>query len=133
MKRCTLHIAKLEDFKTWLAFEGIAHRPGKGDWQVLQVETPQHGWQVVFARADMPEHFTINEKLMPLVRAFIADTRSQKTPLLELSDALVDEHLDAVLRAAGSGLRYYSMEKTISEMRRAMREAMTAALKGGAQ
>lgn len=36
----------------------------------------------------------------------------------------IDQHLDAVLRAAGSGLRYYSMQKTLDEMRAAMRAAM---------
>ena len=51
--------------------EGIAHRPGKGAWQVLQVQTFSHGWQVVFSRADMPEHYTVNEKLMPTVRKFL--------------------------------------------------------------
>ena len=39
----------------------------------------------------------------------------------------VDQHLDAVLRAAGSGLRYYSMQKTLDEMRAAMGAAMRAA------
>lgn len=44
-------------------------------------------------------------------------------------DELVDKHLNAVLRAAGSGLRYYSMPKTISEMRDAMRAAMAEAVR----
>lgn len=36
----------------------------------------------------------------------------------------VDKHLDAVLKASGSALRHYSMQKTIDDMRAAMREAM---------
>lgn len=71
MKRCTLHLTHLEPFKEWLNSQGIAHRPGKGAWQVLQVQTFSHGWQVVFSRADMPEHYTVNEKLMPTVRRFL--------------------------------------------------------------
>lgn len=43
------------------------------------------------------------------------------------SDAMVNHHLEAVLRASGSSLRYYSMEKTLEEMRGAMRKAMVAA------
>lgn len=38
----------------------------------------------------------------------------------------IDQHLDAVLRAAGSGLRYYSMQKTLDDMRAAMQTAMLA-------
>lgn len=67
-----LHISKLDAFKLWLNDHGIAHRPGKGDYQVLQVRTPNNGWQCVFRKNEMPEHFTVNEKLMPLVRRFIA-------------------------------------------------------------
>lgn len=36
----------------------------------------------------------------------------------------VDRHLDAVLRASGSGLRHYSMALTLEAMRAAMRAAM---------
>ena len=39
----------------------------------------------------------------------------------------IDKHLDAVLRASGSALRHYSMQKTLDDMRSAMRTAMTAA------
>lgn len=39
-------------------------------------------------------------------------------------DSTVDAHLDAVLRASGSGLRYFSMQKTLDDMRAAMRSAM---------
>lgn len=42
-------------------------------------------------------------------------------------DDVVNQHLDAVLRASGSALRYYSMEKTREEMREAMRTALRAA------
>ena len=42
-------------------------------------------------------------------------------------DELVDLHLDAVLRAAGSALRHYTMPKSLADMRAAMREAMAAA------
>lgn len=44
----------------------------------------------------------------------------------------IDQHLDAVLRAAGSGLRYYSMQKTLDDMRAAMQAAMLAVPKDAA-
>jgi len=47
-----------------------------------------------------------------------------------IPDVVVDKHLDAVLQAAGSDLRYYTMDRTVARMRAAMREAMQA--KGGA-
>lgn len=51
-------------------------------------------------------------------------------PALEnkMSDEIIDKHLDAVLRASGSGLRYFSSVKTIDDMRQAMRLAIAAAV-----
>ena len=69
--RGALHINKIDAFKEYLDSQGIAYRPGKGNWQVLQVLTPEHGWQCVFSRADMPEHYTIQDKLYPVFKAFL--------------------------------------------------------------
>jgi len=74
--RNTLHILKLEDFKQWLIDNNIANRPGKGDWQVLQVHTLRFGWQCIFERADMPEHLTVQDRLMPLVNKFINERKA---------------------------------------------------------
>lgn len=73
--RCTLHVNKLEAFKVWLQDNDFDYRPGKGEYQVLQVQTKRHGWQVVFKRADMPEHYSINDKLYPIVKRFIKEGR----------------------------------------------------------
>jgi hypothetical protein len=43
-----------------------------------------------------------------------------------LSDADIDMRLDAVLRSSGSALRHYSMQKSLDDMRTAMRWALTA-------
>ena len=66
-----LHINKLDAFKRYLDSKDIPYRPGKGGWQVLQVMTRKYGWQCIFRRADMPEHYTIQEKLYPIVRQFL--------------------------------------------------------------
>ena len=44
-----------------------------------------------------------------------------------MTDKEIDAALDAVLRAAGSGLRYYSMQLTLDRMREAMRKAVDQA------
>lgn len=69
--RHILHKSKLEDFKAWLDKKDIPHRDGKGAYQVLQILTPIFGWQCVFIKEAMPEHFSVNEKLIPIVRRFI--------------------------------------------------------------
>jgi hypothetical protein len=43
-----------------------------------------------------------------------------------VSDEIVDQHLDAVLRASGSALRHYTMASTLAAMRQAMRTAIAS-------
>ena len=37
----------------------------------------------------------------------------------------IDAALDSVLKASGSGLKHYTMEKTLTDMRNAMRKIMS--------
>lgn len=73
MAKNLLHITKLADFKTWLDAKGIAHRPGRGDWQVLQVCKDGTHWNCVYERIEMPEHYSTDRHLDSLVRAFCGE------------------------------------------------------------
>lgn len=70
MSKNLLHITKLEEFKAWLDSEKIPHRPGKGEWQALQVCKDGKNWSSIFIRLDMPEHFTTDWRLDKLVGKF---------------------------------------------------------------
>lgn len=72
-QRCLLHTTKLQSLKDWLDASGIPHRPGKGEYQALQVWTDDHGWQVIFNRLNKP-HLTLNKGLVPLVRRFLNES-----------------------------------------------------------
>jgi hypothetical protein len=43
-----------------------------------------------------------------------------------LSDEAIDQHLDAILRSAGSRLKNYTMAKSLDDMRAAMRRVLAA-------
>lgn len=75
MSRALLHKSKLDEFKGWLNVAGITHRPGRGEFQVLQVALPRNQWGVVYDRLDAREHFTVTESLEPLVVRFIRAQR----------------------------------------------------------
>ena len=77
MSRCLLHKNKLDDFRAWLMAEGIAHRSGRGDYQVLQVQLKNGQWQCVFDRLDAPEHYTVAAPLEGVVRQFIRAQRAK--------------------------------------------------------
>ena len=42
---------------------------------------------------------------------------------VDLTDEQIDFHLDKILRAAGTALKHYSMQKSKDDMRQALREA----------
>jgi len=65
LKKCHLEL-----FKAWLDKEGVAYRPGKGEYQVLQVFTPTDGFQVLFIKKGYEEYYTHNEKLQPTITRF---------------------------------------------------------------
>lgn len=71
MSRNLLHVSKLDSFKAWMDASGIEWRPARGDYQVLQIEMLRGGWACVYWRAKMPEHFTVDVRIEPLVRRFI--------------------------------------------------------------
>lgn len=43
-----------------------------------------------------------------------------------MTDEELDKHLDAVLRAAGSALKYYTLPKSLRDLRSAMRAALAS-------
>lgn len=80
MSKNLLHVSKLEEFKAWLDAQGIEHRPGKGDFQVLQVRMKHNGFAAVYERLEMPEHFSTDRRLDGLVARFCRSRRSTAGP-----------------------------------------------------
>ena len=78
--RNLLHKSKLEEFKRWLQTQGIAYRDGKGDYQVIQVEHPEHGYLVIYEKLDSKEHYSVPWKLTPIVIAFIEGKKLGNRP-----------------------------------------------------
>jgi hypothetical protein len=77
--RCLLHKTKLRSFIAWLTANGIPHRHGKDAWQVLQVRIADGNFAGVYSKADMPEHYSIESRLEPVVRQFIEDNANGTT------------------------------------------------------
>lgn len=71
MSRNTLHLSHLEPFKQYLVENFIAFRPGRGDYQVLQVQLADGQWAGIYSRGKMPEHYTSDKRLDPLIEKFI--------------------------------------------------------------
>lgn len=71
MSRNRLHLSHLEPFKQFLIDEFITFRPGRGDFQVLQIQLKDGQWACLYSRLDMPEHYTVDRRLDDLVTAFI--------------------------------------------------------------
>jgi hypothetical protein len=73
--RCLLHKDKLPEFQSWLDSQEIENRPGRGDWQLLQVRAKDgKGWDVLYERLEMKEHVTVPDPMVQLVRRFISES-----------------------------------------------------------
>lgn len=83
--RSMLHKSHLTPFKIWLAERGYLYRPGRGDFQILQVQLG-NAWHCIYERSNMPEHYTTVTPLEPTVRRFIRDYHKRKScPISALS------------------------------------------------
>ena len=83
MSRCLLHKSRLDAFKAWLEQQGIEHRPGRGDFQVLQVclkrpTLPRDQWSAVYDRHSATEHYTVTTPLENTVKRFIRAPQGEK-------------------------------------------------------
>jgi hypothetical protein len=78
--RNLLHKTRLNDFKFFLDDKGLAYRQGKGTYQVLQVQHPVLGWQSIYEKLEAPEHYSVPDKLIPLVMEFIKYNRDERRP-----------------------------------------------------
>jgi hypothetical protein len=103
-------------------FPVYAPQPAPSAAQVV----PQ-GWiDAVRDAAFDEEGYTLNPDLAEVHASMLA-AAPQAPAAQPLSDEQIDEHLDVILRASGSTLRHFTMHKTLSEMRAAMRNAIEAA------
>ena len=77
--RNLLHKIRFDEFMLWCATEkGLLTRAGTGDYQLGQVQPKGSGdWCVFYSRLHMPEHVTVPERLVSLVRNFIQSTKEK--------------------------------------------------------
>lgn len=100
MSKSLLHKTVLEEFKAFLDGEGIAHRPGRGDWQILQVCKDGKHWNCVYERLDMPEHYTTDMHLDPLVVKFCRQRKGQREEGVNGHRLTLEQQRDKLLAAA---------------------------------
>ena len=75
MSRNLLHINDLERFKAYLDAQGIKYRPGRGEYQVLQICKDGKHWNCIYERHHMPEHYTTDRHLDSIVAKFCRDKK----------------------------------------------------------
>lgn len=91
-------------------------------WKLVPVEpTPE------MMRSGMNVPFNKAARHNAVYRAMLKEA-PQPEPL---SDERILHHLDAILKASGSGLKNYSMRKTIEEMKQVVRAIEREILGGG--
>ena len=94
--RNLLHKNKLEGFKQFLDDKGIAYRQGKGCFQVIQVDIPGFGWQPLFEKLEAPEHYSVPNRMLSLVREYIRTYKSEyDQPIYKVGEIWFVKHKGA--------------------------------------
>ena len=91
MSRNLLHKTQLQPFMVWLDKKRIHHRPGRGEFQVLQVEIQVGQWGIVYDRLSAPEHYTVTRPMEVLVRRFV-QARKDKARAIERAHGIGEQH-----------------------------------------
>lgn len=76
----------------------------------------------VFMQPSIDYLTAAKERIRWLSRQLYAQPQRPAVP-----DEFIDNSLDKILRAAGSALKHYTLQKSLAELRSAMREVLTAA------
>jgi len=89
---------------------------------LAQTQEPKplpQGWNVVEVVGNITKVWHMTEE--QITSFSLAEQPPQRT-WVGLTDEEIDFHLDKILRAAGTALKHYSMQKTKDDMRQALRE-----------
>lgn len=74
--RYTLAIAKLDDFKEWLAKDGWQIQEPTGDFEVFRaVKQGRKHPLMIYKRMNAPMHLSVMERDMGVVRAYLRERR----------------------------------------------------------
>lgn len=71
MSRNLLHVSHLPSFQEFLIRNSIPFRPGRGNFQVLQIQLEDGQWACIYSRLEMPEHYSVDRRLDHLVKSYI--------------------------------------------------------------
>ena len=77
--RNTLHISKLDAFREWLINDGWEIEEPKGIWEFLRArKSGRKHPLIVYAKYDVKEHFSLLDRDVGVVRAFLRDCRKDE-------------------------------------------------------
>ncbi len=78
--RHILHVSKLDDFILWLKQDGWLIQPCKGYYEKLRAKKGKRTLIVYFRFADILNHYTVQDKDVSIVKAYLRDRRKNNEP-----------------------------------------------------
>jgi hypothetical protein len=67
----------MDDFIAWLDANNYPWRPGRGDYQLIQVQV-DGSWYPIYDRNNAIEHVTVYGPVVRVVRAFIRERKARR-------------------------------------------------------
>ena len=130
-KRSLLHRSKIEDFKAWLQEDGWQIEKTKGRYEVVRATKGTRKPLIVYTRDNKgKEHLTVQERDVPVVRAYIRDRRREGRARANGIQKLTREEMLKVIDTRNPIGKFYRIEgKTIVAVDNSTGDAWTEEFK----
>lgn len=129
--RSLLHRSKVEDFKSWLQEDGWQIEQTKGIYEIVRATKGTRKPLIVYTRDNKgKEHITVQERDVPVVRAYIRDRRREGRARANGIQKLTREEMLKVIDTRNPIGKFYRIEgKTIVAVDNSTGDAWTEEFK----
>ena len=113
--RSLLHISKVEDFKNWLKEDGGQIEQTKGIYEIVRATKGTRKPLIVYTRDNKgKEHITVQNRDVPVVRAYIRDRRREARAKANGIQKVTQEEMLKIIETRKPLGKFYRIEgKTI--------------------
>jgi hypothetical protein len=129
--RSLLHRSKIEDFKNWLKEDGWKIEQPKGIYEVVRATKGTRKPLIVYTRDNKGnEHITVQDRDVPVVRAYIRDRRREARAKANGIQKVTQEEMLKIIETRKPLGKFYRIEgKTIIAVDNSTGDAWTEEFK----
>lgn len=95
--RSILHHSHIEPLKKWLINDGWIMQDTKGFYEVLRATKDGKRPLIVYTKLDAKEHYSVDERDMSIIRAFLRDYRKAESEDEDIRRMSTDDAINLIM------------------------------------